>query len=335
MSLDGLNKKKVVLPQYSKKAYHPIINHNRIVDKKNAIIPHGTQESEFISERVKKLIKREITVDTFNKQFKEKEIDLIADPIQRKLKLISQGKEISYNAMMEVILRHRYQENKVIGYEKKMDNYKALQAHKTSNSHMDLSHTNKKLITKPTVTNSSNNELYDWEANDYRNALEYERKRKEIVKTRPTSQVFNGKINNTPSRSISRKNPNESFDGGQIINWKSPQKSVRQVQVDLNANTTIRNDLNLRSGSKTPVITLNLKKTKSIFKYKNQSNIDLSTMASTTISKKTNIDFYSPRGGGNEKERKEVDLFRPKSTKNLKLHMSSTDNFLASLKTKK
>lgn len=305
------------MPVYSSKSYHPIINYNRVLDRKRVVWPKAQEENEFISAEVKRLLAKEINSDTFTKDLSSHNIQITADPIKRKLRLIEQGKELPYRDVMATITRYKNQNNKIECFEKKMETIKPTIAHKQSESYnSEIVKNKKKLITTPTYR--SHKEIYDWDQVCYENALKIEENREAIIKSRPRSQVFNGDVLNKPSKSISRLNPNVNGEGN-FIKW-APNKNIKKVEVNL-ADTNYKknatgndvkvkgiNGANATNGSKKSSC-LN----KSIYKYKNDSSICFS-------SKKPNKSM-------------DVELFRPTSTKNLKLHLSSRDNFLSSIKT--
>jgi hypothetical protein len=299
-----LRKKKTQMPVYSKKSYNAVINYNRVLDKKRveSKLPKASEENEFISQQVKLLLAKEINTDKFKESLTEKQIKIDSDPIKRNLNLIDQNYEVSYKEMMACLERFKNQDNKLEKFASKMESIKPTIAHQPSTSKLDVI-SKKKMIYVPTF--ESQKDIHDWEKNAFYDAVKRNEELENIKRTRPTSQVFNGTVNNTPSKSISRKNPNQNMDG-EIIKLSSPKsKTVKKVEVNLHDDSYKK--------FATPNSTVN-KKTKSIsiYGYKNNSTIK--------FDKKPLKDSSSS-------------LIRPASTKNLKLHMSSSDNFLASLKT--
>lgn len=299
-----LRKKKTQMPVYSKKSYNAVINYNRVLEKKRVDnkLPKASDENEFISQQVKLLLAKEIDTEKFKERLTEKQIKLDSDPIQRNLNLINQNYEIPYKEMMACLERFKNQDNKIEKFANKMESIKPIIAHQSSTSRLEVM-SKKKMIYVPTF--ESQKDIHDWEKNAFYDAVKREQELAILKRTRPSSQVFNGVINNTPSKSISRKNPNQNLDG-EIIKLSSPKSStIKKVEVNLHDDSYKKNP--------TPNSAVN-KKTKSvsIYGYKNNSTIK--------FDKKPVRDNNSS-------------LIRPASTKNLKLHMSSSDNFLASLKT--
>lgn len=298
-----LRKKKNQMPLHSTKSYHPVINYNRVLDRKRVVWPKASEENEFISLQVKKLLAKEIGTDEFKSELTKKEIKIDADPIKRQIRLVEQGKDIQYKDFMACITRYKNQNNRIESFEKKVETIKPIKAHKPSESDGQNLNSHKKFIYVPTY--ESQKEIYDWEKTQYENASNYEQNSSAITSVKPSSQVFNGEINNKENKNINRKNPNQNKEG-EIIKWKKEKspKTVKTVEVSLADKCSKRN---------TNTTTPSEKKNKSIFGYKNDSIIS----------------FNGEKQNGEPSK----DLNRQTSTKNLKLHMSSTDNFLQSLKT--
>jgi hypothetical protein len=242
----------------------------------------------------------------FKEILQENNVKLDCDPIKRNLRLVEQGKPIQYKDLMDCLIKFKNQPNKIEKFEKKVGTIKPTNSHKQSESHVSHSKTNKKLITTLTPTFRSQKDFYDWEKVAYENALKNEENKDTITQTKPTSQIFNGEVNSTFFKSILRKDPNVKLEESDIMSWKSPKSSVLKVEVNLA-------DSNYKKNTNVPNTTpQKSEKTKSICGYKNDSSLSIGRMHTKDTS---------------------VNLIRPMSTKNLKLHMSSNDNFLASLKT--
>lgn len=298
-----LRKKKTQMPVYSKKCYNAVINYNRVLEKKRveSKLPKASKENEFISQQVKLLLAKEIDTDKFKERLLEREVKLDSDPIKRNLNLIDQNYEIPYKEMMACLTRFKNQDNKIEKFASKVDTIKPTIAHQSSQSKLEVM-SKKKMIYVPTF--ESQKDIHDWEKNAFYDAVRREKELELLKRTRPSSQVFNGTVNNTPTKSISRKNPNLNQDG-EIIKLAAKSSTVKKVEVNLHDDSYKKNVApNTVSNKKSKSI--------SIYGYKNNSSIK--------FDKKPARDNAST-------------LSRPASTKNLKLHMSSSDNFLASLKT--
>ena len=262
-SLDVLQKKKEKLPKFTSNDYRPVINLNRVVDKQKVVLPKGSDENEFISIEVKKLINKKIGTDDFKAKLLKKGIKTDGDDIQIKLKQIDQGNEFSYSELMACVTRYKNEECKLKKIEDNIEKLKAIPAHSSSKFTDQKLPGNKKLYKKDTF--NSKKEVFDWEGEELKRAEEYERKREVFRKTRPSSQVFNGDVLNSEFKSILRKNPN---DNENFILWASP-KNIKKAEIDLTVTPTVPNT-----------------KQKSVIKkYHNNSVFSLTTPKSSELKK--------------------------------------------------
>jgi hypothetical protein len=369
--MEILKKKKIQMPIHSEKNYHPVINHNRIVAKKKVVLPVATTQSEILSENVKLLVERQINFDDFKSRMNKNSISLNADPIKKILKTVKDGKQVSYNNLMGTILKYENQNSTVNKCEINLEKIKPMKAHKVSNSDTTYINTHKRLLSKPTKTNSSHKDVFDWEQSIYESALNYEKNKDEITKSKSKSQIDSKEVKNDIIRSIGRRDPNSSINT-QIIKWTAT-KNIKLVNVDLQPNipkNKVKKDfiklINLKTdvkieNNKIKVDTSrntrkNLQLSKGLdfnfFSHDDLKNSSLnpntkSTAPGTTknlkyvsTKNKSSFDFNMPLSPYNKlKTTKsnvimsgEKNLNNALSTRNMKLHMTSSDNFFSKTK---
>jgi hypothetical protein len=218
--------------------------------------------------------------------------------------------------------------------------------------------------------------VFDWEQNIYQNAMNYEKNKGEIIKSRPKSQLDTGDLKNDNKKPISRRDPNSSFNSQMsIIKWTA-NKDIKLVNVDLqpvlknkvtpSKSQSVKKDFKKLINLKTDVKIVN-NKTKVDISRNSKKNLHLSdvnffsydakkssfnpdtksTACGTTKNlryvynkNKSSIDMNMPLSPSrkllttknNNMRSGEKELHDVLSNKNIKLHMTSNDNFLAKIK---
>lgn len=292
-SLNFLNKSGKLLPTYNKKDF-PVINQNRITAMKNMKLPETTEEVKFVTEKVKGFMNNEIDIRTFYKEMEDNYINLENDHVQRLLMLLDYGNDVKYSELISSILKYKDAPNKRKILEENVDKIKPLNAHNTTLFEESEFRNRKSSIRqfKNCDTYLSQRYLFDWEIGQLRDAVEFEENKDKILSTKPKSQVFNGEILNVIQKKILRKSKNDNSVGN-FIDWANPKRKIATTSIYLNTEPTKKG------------ITK---------KYKNNSNLNLSY-----ISKKKEASECSK------------ELTKTLSTRNLKLHTTSKENFLSCL----
>lgn len=308
-SLDCLEHKKDKMPVFQKINYIPEINKNRAIAKSMVKPLVADLQTEQISSSITKLLEKEMTVTEFSGKMRSLNVKIDTLPVQKMLREIENGVDVPYRKAMSCVVKNKDQENLNKPFEEFIKQIHPKQAHMESKSLIQLSPKNKKkLITTPTYM--SQKEIYDWESN----ILNEEGKRAPSVHRRNNSSLV--------SKVFSKADENDvmKFKTSNITNRKnetsintisSTSKLAKHVEIDLlNSKKNIRvkyknnSTINLSTpkGKYESNSSHNFPKTKSI---KNKTSLDLSF---NSISTMTTIKLPQ---------------------KNMKLHMTSQENFLA------
>lgn len=294
-SLKFLNKSGNLLPKYNKKDF-PVINQNRITAMKNMKLPETTEEVKFVTDKVKSFMNNDIDIRTFYKEMEDNNINLDNDHISRLLTLLDYGNDVKYSDLISSILKYKDVPNKRKILEENVDKIKPLNAHNPTLFEESEFRNRKSSIRqfKNCDTYLSQRYLFDWEIGQLKDAIEFEENKDKILSTKPKSQIFNGEILNIEQKKITRKSKNDNSVGN-FIDWGNPKlyKKVATTSIYLNTEPT-------KKGITT--------------KYKNISNLNLSY-----ISKKSEVKECTK------------ELNKSLSTRNLKLHTTSKENFLSCL----